>query len=221
LSKIVLAVPSLFLAFALGACNGAAPDAETSTAAPATPEPTTAAAGDAPPPGGDLQAPGPASAGSLPPVAAMADAKCVRNSDQFSSCTAGGYQIEITPQGCSADGFYGAVSSDTAPSVDLMDGLSEEQQVVARLPAGQFVCTMASASKPGEEASWHYVMAIPAESVPACKGKTVCTQNQGGQIEWIKPASGTPCRWTSSGYAGDCAAGWVRSEEFGEFSMGL
>lgn len=219
--KTILAVPPLLLAFALGACDGAAPPAEPSDQAPATPASAAAAAADAPPAGSGAQASGPAAAESLAPVAAMADAKCERNNDQFSSCTAGGYQIEITPQGCSADGFYGAVSSDTAPAVDLMDGLSEEQQVVARLPAGQFVCTMATANKPGEEASWHYVMAIPAESVPACKGKTVCTQNQGGQIEWIRPASGTPCQRQPTGYAGDCAAGWVRSEEFGEFSMGL
>lgn len=201
---------SLFLVSVLGACDGAVPDAETSARVPTASSPPA-----------DAEESSAAMADPLMPVAGMADAKCERKSDRLFSCIAGEYQIEITPRGCNADGFYGVVSSDTAPSVDLMDGLLSEQQVVARLPEGQFVCSVASARKPGEEASWSYVMAIPADSVPACKGKAVCAQNQGRRIEWIKPPTGTACRRQSTGYIGDCAEGWVRSEEFGEFSTGL
>lgn len=164
----------------------------------------------------------PVDASRLPPVAAVPGIACTKQHEDWSpECVAGEYQIAIYMEGCGAEGFYGEVHADAAPSVTLRSGFAEfPAQPVAKLRENQFVCVAADARKRIGERLWYYVVAIPVESVKACKGKEICGDPGQPEVEWIQPAPQGKCRLEHDRYV-DCAAGWVSANEFAEYSNGL
>jgi hypothetical protein len=133
----------------------------------------------------------------------------------------GDYQIATYPHGCSSDGTYGAIDTDDDGNATLVATFPNGEPV-ARLKKGQLVCVSADAHMKGGDPQWYYVTAIPAESVKACAGKSLCGAPGRPVVEWTRPASRKACQLDASGhYTDGCAAGWVSANEFGEFSMGL
>jgi hypothetical protein len=164
----------------------------------------------------------PVDASQLPPVASVPSIVCTKQQEGWSpECMAGEYQIAVYMEGCGADGFYGEVHSDAGPAVTLRTGFAEfPAQPVAKLPQNQFVCVAADARKRIGERLWYYVVAIPVETVKACKGKELCGDPGQPQVEWVQSAPRGKCRFENGRYA-DCAAGWVSANEFAEYSNGL
>lgn len=159
----------------------------------------------------------PASVAQLPGIA------CVQKKKDWSpECTAGEYRISVYTDGCSGDGFYGRVYSDEEKGVTLQTAFAPLPTTpVAKLREAQFVCVSADARKPAvDEALWYYVTAIPAESVKACTGKTICGKPGKPSVEWTTAAPSGACRLERGQYV-DCAAGWVSATQLEEFSNGL
>ncbi|MEJ1168134.1 hypothetical protein [Variovorax sp. CCNWLW235] len=159
-------------------------------------------------------------------VANLPNASCKQSKRGWNQeCTFNDWRIDIDAGGCSAKkGSYGKVYIDDEAAVMLRRSLPPSQpDVEAKLKDGQFVCVTASArGSTGSEPEWYYVMAIPVRSVKACAAKSFCAKPGDLPIEWMRSTSGQRCRVNARGrYAGDCAAGWVKAKEFGEFSMGL
>jgi hypothetical protein len=137
-------------------------------------------------------------------------------------CVAGDYQIATYPDGCGAEGTYGAVYAKDGVSAILHEAFPAGRGAsVARLKDKQFACVTADARKKNGDVEWYFVTAIPVASVKACAGKTTCQDGSDQPVEWIKPATGQACHRTADGYAGDCPTGWISAGDFGEFSMGL
>ncbi|MGO4701104.1 hypothetical protein [Dyella sp. 2RAB6] len=157
-----------------------------------------------------------------PPVANLPGVACTqKKKDWAPECTAGEYQIVVNTEGCSADGIYGQIQANDQPSAVLSTAFPPFPSAqVARLHDLQLVCVMANAHKQAGQPQWHYVVAIPAESVATCKHSELCGDAGAPKVEWIKPAPQGKCRLEHGQYV-DCAAGWVSASEYAEFSMGL
>ncbi|SDR13890.1 hypothetical protein [Pseudoxanthomonas sp. CF125] len=164
---------------------------------------------------------------ALPPmVANLPNVSCNRPKRGWNQeCASDGWRILIDAKGCSAKkGAYGKVQADGEATVKLRRSLPPAQSdVEAKLGDGQFVCVAATAREStSNQPQWYYLMAIPVQSVKACAAKSFCARPGDLPIEWMRPTSGQRCHANArSRYEGDCAAGWVKAEEFGEFSMGL
>ncbi|GAA0693773.1 hypothetical protein ISN75_03220 [Dyella marensis] len=161
--------------------------------------------------------------GPLPlPVANLPGIACTqKKKDWAPECTAGEYQIVVNTEGCGTDGIYGQIQANDQPSAVLATAFPPFPSTpVARLHDMQFVCVMANAHKQAGQPEWHYVVAIPAESVAACKHSELCGEPGAPKVEWIKPAPQGACRLEHGQYV-DCAAGWVSASQYAEFSMGL
>lgn len=131
--------------------------------------------------------------------------------------------INTYPDGCSTDGFYGVVQAPNGGKAALHESLpASDANVVARFMEGQFVCVSADARGLHDaEPSWYYITAIPVATLKACKGNPDCKPGD-LPVEWVKAHGGEPCRpGPDKRYIGDCAAGWVKASEFGEYSMGI
>lgn len=154
-------------------------------------------------------------------IALMKSAKCSASDQGETSCVINNYDIGIFESGCSADGLYGAVSAkEGALLVDSI--IPAEANSIAKLQDKQIVCIEASAQQGKDPASWHYVRAIPVKTIAGCKDNNLCNTYGDRAVSWIKPASGKPCVLDAAKkYVGDCAAGWIKADEFEEFSMGL
>lgn len=223
----------------LAACNGSTSDsrtpamsgkaapARTASAVPASnpmnaTAPTTAPANTSP---SKQEAPsqGATVEGSLPaPVATLPGVTCTQQrKDWTPECSAGEYRIVVNMEGCSGDGLYGQILTGDKPSASLGTGFPPfPTGPVAKLHDMQFVCIAATARKQVGEPLWYYVMAIPAESVAACKHSKLCGDPGIPKVEWVKAPPQGACRFEHGRYA-DCAAGWVSASDFAEFSMGL
>lgn len=136
-------------------------------------------------------------------------------------CTYGNFEIATYPDGCGARGFYGMVYATVSSAVVVQDGFPNGK-VVAKLHDEQLVCAMAEARVTGHnDVVWYYLKAIPRDSVKACKGKSVCGPEK-LPVDWAVPAPAAPCHAGADGnYTGACATGWVKAENFSEFSNGL
>jgi hypothetical protein len=135
-------------------------------------------------------------------------------------CAYGNFEIATYPDGCTAHGFYGMVYATEAPTVVMRDGFPQGN-VVATLKDQQLVCSSAEAHVKGNnDAVWYYLTAIPRDSVKACKGKAGCGPGN-LQVEWAKPVQGALCHLDADGHYVACASGWVKAENFSEFSNGL
>lgn len=163
----------------------------------------------------------PVDASSLPSVANVPGISCTKQREGWApECVAGEYEIAVYTDGCSGDGFYGEVHSDES-LVTLRTGFAEfPAKPVAKLRQNQFVCVSADVRKHVGERLWYYVMAIPAETVKACKGKDLCGDPGQPNVEWVQPSPQGTCRLEHGQYV-DCAAGWVSADEFAEYSNGL
>lgn len=194
----------------------AAPTRAASVAKPPAPSSSGASADAAVPKDQPMEGPLP------PPVANLPGVTCTqKKKDWAPECTAGDFQIVVNMDGCSADGIYGQIQANDQPSATLSTAFAPfPSSAVARLHDMQFVCVAANARKSTGEPLWHYVMAIPAESVPACKHSELCGDPGAPKVEWVKPAPPGSCRLEHGKYV-DCAAGWVSASEYAEFSMGL
>lgn len=165
--------------------------------------------------------------GALPlAVANLPNASCNQPKKGWNQeCASDGWRILIDAKGCSAKkGAYGKVYADDGTTVMLRRTLPPAlSEVEAKLKDGQFVCVAATAREStSNQPQWYYVMAIPVQSVKACAAKSFCAKPGDLPIEWMRPTSGQRCHANAHGrYEGDCAAGWIKAEEFGEFSMGL
>lgn len=157
-----------------------------------------------------------------PPVANLPGVTCTqKKKDWAPECKAGEYEIVVNMDGCSADGIYGQIQANDKPSATLSTAFAPFPSApVAGLHDMQFVCVAANARKSAGQPLWHYVMAIPAESVPACKHSELCGEPGAPKVEWAKAAPQGSCRLEHGKYV-DCAAGWVSAAEYAEFSMGL
>lgn len=157
-----------------------------------------------------------------PPVAGLPGVACTqKKKDWAPECTAGEYRITVNMEGCSSDGIYGQILTGDQPSAQLATAFPPfPSSPVAKLHDMQFVCVAADARKKLGGPLWHYVIAIPAESVPACKHSNLCGDPGVPKVEWIEAAPHGTCRLEGSQYV-DCAAGWVSASEYAEFSMGL
>ncbi|HEV7775869.1 MAG TPA: hypothetical protein VGO76_03330 [Luteibacter sp.] len=162
-------------------------------------------------------------AGLPAPVRGLEGVTCTQKQKGWDAqCVAGEYQIATYPEGCGAEGTYGAIYAKNGASATLYQALSAARGApVARLKDKQFACVTADARKKHGDVEWYFVTAIPVASVKACAGKTTCQDGSDQPIEWIKPATGEACHRTAAGYTGDCPSGWISAEDFGEFSMGL
>ena len=157
----------------------------------------------------------PASVAGLPGISC---AKQKKNGNY--QCAYGNFEIATYPAGCSAHGFYGTVYASDTPTVSMHDGFPQGS-VVAKLREQQLVCTSAEAYVKGDNnVVWYYLTAVPRDSVKACKGKSVCGPGN-LQIEWTRPVQGATCHLDADGYYTACASGWVKAENFNEFSNGL
>lgn len=158
------------------------------------------------------------------PVAHFKGVSCTQQRpDWNAACVAGDLHIDIYLDGCSTDGFYGKVESSDGKPIELRDALPAGQgQVVAKLSNDQFVCVSANArTASATEAQWYYVTAIPVGSLKACKGNANCAPGD-LPITWVQTKPTATCHPGPDGkYTGGCAAGWVKAEQFDEYSMGL
>ena len=181
--------------------------------------------------------PGPASMGEAGPAAPTArgpvtdlpdsvsrllGAVCARQKKGWNlQCTYGDFEIATYPDGCGSHGFYGMAYATDSQAIVVQDGFPNGQ-VVAKLHDEQLVCATAEARVTGHnDVVWYYLKAIPRDSVKACKGKSACGPGN-LPVDWATPAQGTPCHTGADGsYIGTCATGWVKAENFSEFSNGL
>jgi hypothetical protein len=154
-------------------------------------------------------------------VAGLPGVSCTRQKKDWNyQCVYGNFEIATYPMGCGAHGFYGMVYATDTPAVTMQDEFPQGR-VVAKLQEQQLVCTSAVAHVKGNnDAVWYYLTAIPRDSVKACKGKSECGPGN-LQIEWTKPVQGATCHLGADGYYVACASGWVKAENFSEFSNGL
>lgn len=157
-----------------------------------------------------------------PPVANLPGVTCTqKKKDWAPECKVGEYEILVNMEACSVNGIYGQIQAGDQPSAVLETAFPPFPSApVAKLHDMQFVCVAANARKKVGEPLWHYVMAIPAESVPACGHSQMCGEPGVPKVEWVKPAPRGTCRLEHGQYV-DCAAGWVSASEYAEFSMGL
>ena len=180
-----------------------------------TPCCTALASPDRAPQAGNESTQLPASVAGLPGIS------CAKQGKNWNyQCVYGNFQIATYPDGCSAHGFYGVVDAGDKPTVAMVASFPQGN-VVAKLHEQQLVCTSAVAHVKGNsDAVWYYLTAIPRDSVKACKGKSACGPDN-LQIEWIEPVQGATCHLAADGYYTACASGWVKAENFTEFSNGL
>jgi hypothetical protein len=120
--------------------------------------------------------------------------------------------------GCGDSGLFGGVTAEAY----LFDRYPPKSGAwPASLHKGQFVCILAEAGSPGE-AYLYYVVETPTESVADCADNNLCKDYGSRPVAWHVPRSGAECRATGRGaFEGDCAMGWVDSENVEAFTMGL
>jgi hypothetical protein len=120
--------------------------------------------------------------------------------------------------GCGASGLFGGVTAEA----DLFDRYPPKSGPwPASLRKGQFICILAEAGSPGE-AYLYYVVETPTDSVADCAESSLCKDYGSRPVTWHVPRDGTGCRATGKGaFDGDCAMGWVNSENVEAFTMGL
>jgi len=155
-------------------------------------------------------------------VAGLPGVVCARQNKGWNlQCIYGNFEIATYPDGCGAHGFYGMVYATSSPAIVVQDNFPSGR-ILAKLHDEQLVCATAEARVTGHnDVVWYYLKAIPRDSVKACKGKSVCGPEK-LPIDWATPAQGVPCHVGADGsYTGTCAAGWVKAEDFSEFSNGL
>lgn len=164
-----------------------------------------------------------AEAAALPgSVSGLPGAVCSRQKKGWNlQCTYGNFAIATYPDGCGAHGFYGVVQATASQAITVQDSFPNGR-VVATLHDEQLVCATAEARVAGHnDVAWYYLKAIPRDSVKACKGKSVCGPEH-VPVDWATPTQGVPCHAAADGsYTGACATGWVKAENFSEFSNGL
>jgi hypothetical protein len=127
------------------------------------------------------------------------------------------FDVRMYP-GCGASGLFGGVTAEA----NLFDRYPPKAGAwPASLRKGQFVCILAEAGSPGE-AYLYYVVETPTDSVADCAESSLCKDYGSRPVTWHVPRSGTECRATGKGaFEGDCAMGWVNSENVEAFTMGL
>lgn len=155
-------------------------------------------------------------------VSRLQGALCTRQKRGWDlQCTYGDFEIATYPAGCGAHGFYGMVYATDSQTIVVQDGFPNGR-VVAKLHDEQLVCTTAEARISGHnDVVWYYLKAIPRDSVKACNGKVACGPGN-LPVDWTTPVQGAPCHRSADGsYTGTCATGWVKAENFSEFSNGL
>lgn len=154
-------------------------------------------------------------------VARLPGISCAKQKKNWNyQCVYDNFEIATYPDGCSAHGFYGMVYATDTTNVAMQDRFPQGN-VVANLHERQLVCASAEAHVKGNnDVVWYYLTAVPRDSVKACKGKSECGPGN-LQIEWTKPVQGATCHLGADGYYGACASGWVKAENFSEFSNGL
>jgi hypothetical protein len=120
--------------------------------------------------------------------------------------------------GCGASGLFGGVTAEA----NLFDRYPPKSGAwPASFHKGQFVCILAEAGSPGE-AYLYYVVETPTDSVADCAESSLCKDYGSRPVTWHVPRSGAECRATGRGaFEGDCAMGWVDSENVEAFTMGL
>lgn len=120
--------------------------------------------------------------------------------------------------GCGDSGLFGGVTAEAY----LFDRYPPKSGAwPASFHKGQFVCILAEAGSPGE-AYLYYVVETPTESVADCADNNLCKDYGSRPVAWHVPRSGAECRATGRGaFEGDCAMGWVDSENVEAFTMGL
>lgn len=159
-----------------------------------------------------------------PAVAHMAGVTCQQPRPNGNiSCKTADLAIDVYLDGCSTDGFYGVIQTPEGGKTSLHESLPvSNDNTVARLQKDQFTCVSANARDPKDvEPTWFYVTAIPVSALKACKGNPDCVPGD-LPIEWVKAHGGEPCHpGPDKRFVGDCAAGWVKASEFGEYSMGI
>lgn len=149
-------------------------------------------------------------------IAPQAAVSCRANADGVPLCDASGYDVQL--RGCGEGALYGRIWTDGG--IDVNQSIDGHGKAVARLKKGQFVCSVATASKGDEQR--HFVVPVDTASVRDCKGNELC-KNADLPIEWKVPKPEAKCDPNvapSKGYA-NCAAGWVGDSDLDAYSMGL
>jgi hypothetical protein len=120
--------------------------------------------------------------------------------------------------GCGASGLFGGVTAEA----NLFDRSPPKSGPwPAALRKGQFVCILAEAGSPGES-YLYYVVETPTDSVADCADNSLCKDYGSRPVTWHVPRDGTECRATGKvAFEGDCAMGWMNSENVEAFTMGL
>ncbi|MCC8619829.1 hypothetical protein LN456_18535 [Xanthomonas vesicatoria] len=142
-------------------------------------------------------------------------------------CTAGNidagdfYDVELLPE-CGDTGFFAGVARATgADLLDAAPATGSTATATARLAQGQLVCVQGIA-RAGQQPRYYYVVAIPANSVAACKNAALCETYGDRPIKRLKPTGSAACRPATQGrYVGDCAQGWVDADALDVFSNGI
>ncbi|HEX7815549.1 hypothetical protein [Dyella sp.] len=162
--------------------------------------------------------------GALPvQVAHLAGAQCSQQHAGWAyTCRWQHYDITADPPSrrCAQDGLYGNIQTDS-PGLTLLDRPAGGKPV-ARLKNRQFVCVSADARQGNQEVQWYYVTAITVGSVAACRGRKLCGGPGDLPIESLVPGTGVSCHRDAKGnVVGDCASGWVRTEDLELFANGI
>ncbi len=154
-------------------------------------------------------------------MAELAEQAAVRcgNPATGEECEAGDYDVELLPN-CGREGFFAGVGN--ADGATLVDKAPPEDSVHrAVLSQGQILCIQAIA-RAGQNPAWYYVTALPAASIEACNGNSLCERYGDRKVESLSPKATNTCRSAGAGrFAGECATGWVRASELDVFSEGM
>jgi hypothetical protein len=155
----------------------------------------------------------------LPALIAGLDNPQCQTTAGLTACRANGFLIKLRPGHCASDGAYGTVGDGYLLS--LPDG--EDAAPRLELKGFHFACSVATATRDTPEGagglSWEYVVLPPVDTVKACqRDAKACQTKPGASATWQVDKPGQACAVTPAGdYAGDCAAGWISTDDFGDF----
>jgi hypothetical protein len=191
-----------------GARHDQAPAASSpAPSAPAAPSPPPAPAAD------------PTPAAALPALIAGLDNPQCQTTAGLTSCRANGFVIKLRPGHCASDGAYGTVGDGYL--LTLPDG--EEAAPRVELKGFHFACSVATATRDTPEGagglSWEYVVLPPTDTVQTCqRDAKACQTKPGAGAAWQVEKPAQACAVTPAGdYVGDCPAGWISTDDFGDF----
>lgn len=207
---------SALLAALLAGCSPAPSDAGREAVAASSPAEVPAA----PAPPVAPVAPTPeATPAPLPALLTGIDPAQCKPEAGVTTCRANGFLIKLRTGHCATDGAYGTVGDGYLLS--LPDG--EEAAPRVTLKGFHFACSLATATRDTPEGagglSWEYVVLPPVDTVQACQRDTkACDLKPGASVDWQVAKTGRACTASPAGdYAGDCPAGWISTDDFGDW----